>query len=126
MTSEDPESPEVRQNSPFAGVLSQAQRGKVLESFKRRLGAGGVRRAELEHVLRSTGRIIVDRNVLIIGIQSVLGTISEDDLPLEATSSREVDVASSTIPTIRRPTRSTRSSASSRNSTRPTATTPRV
>lgn len=35
LTSEDPESLELRQNSPFAGVLSQAQRGKVLESFKR-------------------------------------------------------------------------------------------
>lgn len=52
-----------------------------------------MRRAELEHVLRSTGRIVVDRNVLIIGSQSVLGTISEDDLPLEATASMEVDVA---------------------------------
>lgn len=36
LTSEDPEAVELRQNSPFAGVLSQAQRGKVLESFKRR------------------------------------------------------------------------------------------
>lgn len=52
-----------------------------------------MRRAELEHVLRSTGRIIADRNVLIIGSQSVLGTISEDYLPLEATASMEVDVA---------------------------------
>lgn len=52
-----------------------------------------MRRAELEHMLRSTGRIIVDRNVLIIGSQPVLGTISKDDLPLEVTASMEVDVA---------------------------------
>jgi excisionase family DNA binding protein len=35
LTSEDPESVELRQNSPFAGVLSQPQRQKVLESFRR-------------------------------------------------------------------------------------------
>ncbi|WP_232430571.1 DUF6036 family nucleotidyltransferase [Salinispora pacifica] len=44
-------------------------------------------------MLRSTGRIVVDRNVLIVGSQSVLGTIPDDDLPLEATASMEVDVA---------------------------------
>ncbi|MFI6228500.1 DUF6036 family nucleotidyltransferase [Micromonospora echinospora] len=52
-----------------------------------------MRREELEHVLRSTGRIVKDRNVLIIGSQSVLGAIPESDLPLEATASMEVDVA---------------------------------
>ncbi|QKW15732.1 DUF6036 family nucleotidyltransferase [Verrucosispora sp. NA02020] len=52
-----------------------------------------MKRAELEHVLRSTGRIVEDRNVLIIGSQSVLGTFLEGDLPLEATASMEVDVA---------------------------------
>ncbi|MEU6023648.1 helix-turn-helix domain-containing protein [Micromonospora sp. NPDC047134] len=36
LTSEDPEAVELRQNSPFAGVLSQSQRRKVLDSFKRR------------------------------------------------------------------------------------------
>ncbi|MFF5177216.1 helix-turn-helix domain-containing protein [Micromonospora sp. NPDC000316] len=35
LTSEDPEAVELRQNSPFAGVLSQSQRKKVLESFTR-------------------------------------------------------------------------------------------
>ncbi|WFE94127.1 helix-turn-helix domain-containing protein [Micromonospora sp. WMMD987] len=35
LTSEDLEAVELRQNSPFAGVLSQPQRRKVLESFKR-------------------------------------------------------------------------------------------
>jgi excisionase family DNA binding protein len=35
LTSEDPEAVELRQNSPFAGVLSQPQRQKVLESFSR-------------------------------------------------------------------------------------------
>ncbi|MFI6241883.1 helix-turn-helix domain-containing protein [Micromonospora sp. NPDC050795] len=35
LNSEDPEAVELRQNSPFAGVLSQPQRKKVLESFTR-------------------------------------------------------------------------------------------
>ncbi|MFI7081422.1 helix-turn-helix domain-containing protein [Micromonospora sp. NPDC049903] len=42
LTSEDPEAVELRQNSPFAGVLSQPQRRKILESFKR---SGGDRAA---------------------------------------------------------------------------------
>ncbi|GID27008.1 helix-turn-helix domain-containing protein [Paractinoplanes brasiliensis] len=33
LTSEDPESVELRQNSPFAGVLSQPQRQQVLKAF---------------------------------------------------------------------------------------------
>ena len=35
LTSEDAESVELRQNSPFAGVLSQPQRQQVLKSFTR-------------------------------------------------------------------------------------------
>jgi excisionase family DNA binding protein len=35
LTSEDPESVELRQNSPFAGVLSQSQRRQVLDAFTR-------------------------------------------------------------------------------------------
>ena len=33
LTSEDPEAVELRQNSPFAGVLSEPQRQQVLKSF---------------------------------------------------------------------------------------------
>jgi excisionase family DNA binding protein len=35
LTSDDPEAVELRQNSPFAGVLPQLQRTKVLDSFTR-------------------------------------------------------------------------------------------
>lgn len=35
LTSEDPEAVELRQNSPFAGVLSQSQRRQVLDAFTR-------------------------------------------------------------------------------------------
>jgi hypothetical protein len=52
-----------------------------------------VRREQLEHVLRSACQIVGDRDVLVIGSQSVLGAIPESRLPLEATASMEVDVA---------------------------------
>jgi excisionase family DNA binding protein len=35
LTSQDPDSVELRQNSPFAGVLSQSQRQQVLDAFTR-------------------------------------------------------------------------------------------
>lgn len=52
-----------------------------------------MRREQLEHVLRAASQIADDRDVLIIGSQSVLGSIPEDRLPPEATASIEVDVA---------------------------------
>lgn len=35
LTSQDPDGVELRQNSPFAGVLSEQQRRQVLEAFRR-------------------------------------------------------------------------------------------
>ncbi|GIM95845.1 DUF6036 family nucleotidyltransferase [Paractinoplanes toevensis] len=52
-----------------------------------------MRRDQLEHVLRAACQIADDPNVLVIGSQSVLGSIPEERLPLEATASMEVDVA---------------------------------
>jgi hypothetical protein len=52
-----------------------------------------VRREQLEHVLRAASQIAGDANVVVIGSQSILGTVPEDRLPLEATASMEVDVA---------------------------------
>lgn len=52
-----------------------------------------MRREQLEHVLRSACQVVGDRDVLVIGSQSVLGSIPESRLPLEATASMEVDVA---------------------------------
>lgn len=50
-------------------------------------------REQLAHVLRAVSRITKDPNVLVIGSQSILGSYSEDELPLEATGSMEVDTA---------------------------------
>lgn len=52
-----------------------------------------MRRQELAHVLRAACDVVGDRNVLVIGSQSILGTYDEDVLPSEATASIEVDIA---------------------------------
>ncbi|MGN9775377.1 DUF6036 family nucleotidyltransferase [Micromonospora sp. H33] len=52
-----------------------------------------MRREQLEHVLRAASQIAGDPDVLVIGSQSVLGAIPEEDLPPAATASIEVDVA---------------------------------
>jgi hypothetical protein len=50
-------------------------------------------REQLEHILRAVSTIAGDPDVLVIGSQSVLGSFADDDLPLEATSSMEADIA---------------------------------
>ena len=52
-----------------------------------------MRREQLEHVLRAASQIANDPEILVIGSQSVLGSIPEDQLPSAATASIEVDVA---------------------------------
>ena len=52
-----------------------------------------MRREQLEHVLRAASQIADDPDVVVIGSQSILAAIPENHLPLEATSSMEVDVA---------------------------------
>lgn len=50
-------------------------------------------RAELEHVLRAASAIADEPEVLVIGSQSILGSVPEERLPAAATASIEVDVA---------------------------------
>jgi hypothetical protein len=52
-----------------------------------------VTREQLEHILRAASAIAREPDVLVIGSQSVLGSFAEDDLPPEATSSMEADIA---------------------------------
>ena len=49
-------------------------------------------RAQLEHVLRAASQVAGEHEVLVIGSQAILGGLPEDRLPVEATSSIEVDV----------------------------------
>lgn len=50
-------------------------------------------RQQLAHILRAACAVAGDPEVLVLGSQSILGSYDEDDLPLEATASLEVDIA---------------------------------
>jgi hypothetical protein len=52
-----------------------------------------VNRAQLEHVLRAAATIVDDPDVLVIGSQAILGSYAEEELPPEATTSIEADLA---------------------------------
>lgn len=51
-----------------------------------------MRRAQLEHAIRTACQIIGQPEVIIVGSQSILGSIGEDILPSVTTLSREIDV----------------------------------
>lgn len=51
-----------------------------------------MRRDQLEHAIRTACQIINSDEVIVVGSQAILGTYAEDDLPLRATMSLEVDV----------------------------------
>ena len=50
-------------------------------------------REELAHILRAAAQIANDKDILVIGSQSILGTYSEHDLPPAAYGSIEADIA---------------------------------
>jgi hypothetical protein len=52
-----------------------------------------VQRTHLEHLLRAACRITGERDVIVIGSQSVLAGLPEDRLPPQATASIEADLA---------------------------------
>jgi len=52
-----------------------------------------VNRSQLEHVLRAAATIVDDPDLLVIGSQAVLGSFAEEELPPEATTSIEADLA---------------------------------
>jgi hypothetical protein len=51
-----------------------------------------MRTDQLEHAIRAATDILGDDTVIIIGSQSVLGSYSDEELPMEAIVSMEVDV----------------------------------
>lgn len=52
-----------------------------------------MRREHLDHLLRAASQIIGERDLLVIGSQSVLGTWDEDELPPAVVLSIEADLA---------------------------------
>ena len=51
-----------------------------------------MRRDQLEHAIRTACQIIGRTEVIVVGSQSILGTFREDDLPIDATMSIEIDI----------------------------------
>jgi hypothetical protein len=51
-----------------------------------------MRRDQLEHAIRTACPIIGANAVAVVGSQSILGSLTEDRLPVEATMSMEVDI----------------------------------
>lgn len=51
-----------------------------------------MRRDQLEHAIRAACQIIGRREVIVLGSQSILGAFHEDELPVQATMSGEIDI----------------------------------
>jgi hypothetical protein len=51
-----------------------------------------MRRDQLEHAIRTACQIIERPEVIGVGSQAILGTFREDELPRQATMSREIDI----------------------------------
>lgn len=51
-----------------------------------------MRREQLEHAIRTACQIIGRPEVIVVGSQAILGTFREDELPVSATMSGEVDI----------------------------------
>jgi hypothetical protein len=83
-----------------------------------------VRREHLDHLLRAASQIIGERDLLVVGSQSVLGTWDEDALPPAVVLSIEADLAPLDDPDeSKSQPRSQPASARARSSTAPSATT---
>lgn len=51
-----------------------------------------MRRDQLEHAIRAACQIINAEEIIVVGSQSILGTLPEEDLPAAATMSTEIDI----------------------------------
>jgi hypothetical protein len=51
-----------------------------------------MRRDQLEHAIRAACQIIGRPEVIVLGSQSILGAFREDELPVQATMSGEIDI----------------------------------
>ena len=72
---------QLRQSSPFTGILTQQQQTKFLPVM---------RRSDLEHIIRASSAIAGDNEIIAIGSQSILGQFP--NAPAELLRSIELDV----------------------------------
>jgi hypothetical protein len=92
LVSDAAEAAEMWQNRPFTGILPADERRTVLGSFRGhwRGRLCPMTREQLAHVLRTVVGIAGERDILVIGRQSILGSYPEDVPPPGATGSMEV------------------------------------
>lgn len=64
---DSPQMTELRQSSPFAGVLDPRERWHIYDAF------------ELEHIIRAAGTMADDPDIVVIGSQAVLGQFPNAD-----------------------------------------------
>jgi hypothetical protein len=57
----------MRQNSPFAGVLTSHERWAIYDKFAPRRIGQQVTRDQLEHIIRASGTIADVADVIVIG-----------------------------------------------------------
>ena len=88
LTSMDEESVELRHTAPFAGVLTE----EATIGDPSHPQVGGVKRTDLEHIIRVAGDLLGEEQVIVVGSQSIPASYSEEVLPLEAARSLEADV----------------------------------
>lgn len=88
MTGLDRASIEMREVSPFGGLLPENERLGILRELRAQADASRPARTCDQDRLQIIGR----PEVIIVGSQSILGTYSEGELPALTTASMEIDV----------------------------------
>ena len=76
---------DLRQNSPFAGALSEPERRRILDEIH-----SAVRRADLEHVVAAAAQIVGEDEFVVVGSQAILA--SHPDALASLLRSQEADV----------------------------------
>ena len=94
LVSSSPKSRELRQNTPFAGVLGEAEHAEVLAAWQSHDGRGSILNGQqLALVLRAASQVVDDPEIVVLGSQAILGRFREDELPDEVVVSMEADLA---------------------------------
>ena len=51
-----------------------------------------MKRSDLEHIIRAAGDVLGEDQVIVVGSQSILASLPEEELPVEAARSLEADI----------------------------------
>ena len=70
---------DLRQNSPFAGALSDEERLAVIRRVRLPLS---MRREDLEHIIRACAEVTGDTDIVVVGSQAILGSFPTAPAPM--------------------------------------------